>query len=375
MTVIDNRQNRVSFSCNCTLGNEEICLVDLLSVLRRYKIFILCFCLAAFVLSFGITLLMPDVYTATARALPLKVRDRFFYAKSLQGSAVSNHIIERFGLEEVYREDSKSAIHHELQKRVNISAGKGDYLIYIKVNDEDPKRAVSMANAYVEELKNLSIKKEYGDPALLLQFLERRLDTVKKNLSQADRALTLFQEKHKVFSVDGPTKCLIEVFAKLKGDLANKEIELGVPLPDKKGPVPEETVLWEWFARVQNQVRALEQSMINGLNSDKHAIAAAAVPEIGQQYARLLLDFRIQAALFELLSLQREVAKVWEVKKDSSIQVLDDAFVPDKKSGPKRSLIVLLATITVGFFAVLIAFARDYMERMGERFEGPIRNQ
>jgi uncharacterized protein involved in exopolysaccharide biosynthesis len=77
----------------------------------------------------------------------------------------------------------------------------------------------------------------------------------------------------------------------------------------------------------------------------------------------LLLDYRTQVTLFELLILQREAARIEEAKYASFMQVLEAPFVPNIKSGPKRSLIVLLATFTVGFFAVLAAFVREYRGR------------
>jgi uncharacterized protein involved in exopolysaccharide biosynthesis len=46
--------------------------------------------------------------------------------------------------------------------------------------------------------------------------------------------------------------------------------------------------------------------------------------------------------------------------------VLDEAVPPDRKSKPKRALIVLLATFAVGFVSVLAAFVREFGRNMSD---------
>jgi uncharacterized protein involved in exopolysaccharide biosynthesis len=58
------------------------------------------------------------------------------------------------------------------------------------------------------------------------------------------------------------------------------------------------------------------------------------------------------------------MTKIEEAKNTSSVQVLDTAVPPDRKSKPKRALIVLLATFVAGFGAMIFALIREYAERM-----------
>ena len=77
-------------------------------------------------------------------------------------------------------------------------------------------------------------------------------------------------------------------------------------------------------------------------------------------------DFKVQETLFELLTKQYEISKINEARNTSTIQVLDHATVPDKKSKPKRALIVFLITFSAGFLAVISAFVGDYLTKMPE---------
>jgi len=76
------------------------------------------------------------------------------------------------------------------------------------------------------------------------------------------------------------------------------------------------------------------------------------VPEAGLQYVRRLRDVKYAETIFELLAKQYEAAKLDEAKTAAVIQVLDPAIAPDRKSSPRRSLIVL-GTMGFGFLAAV----------------------
>ncbi len=90
------------------------------------------------------------------------------------------------------------------------------------------------------------------------------------------------------------------------------------------------------------------------------------LPETGLEYLRKMRDLKYQETLFELLSKQFEIAKIDEAKEAALIQVVDKALVPEQKSKPKRSLIVILATLMAFFLGVLLAFVREARERASQ---------
>jgi uncharacterized protein involved in exopolysaccharide biosynthesis len=371
---------------------EEINLLDLVLVLVRHKRMILLTCATTFVLACGITLLMPNIYTATARLLPPQqekgglgamlggVSDLAalaglsvgggssgdLYVGMLQSRAVEDPIIERFDLMKVYEQKYRSRVYEALGKHVNVGLGKKDGILTVSVEDKDPKRAAEMANAFVDQLKQLNVEFNISSAGRQRQFLEKRLAVVKKDLTEAEDKLKTFQEKNKAIRIDDQAKAIIEAISKLKGDLASKEVELGVALSYQTEQNPQVKTLREGIAQIKDQLRRLEESSVGKKVSGDIFIATSDVPEMGLQYARLMRDFQVQETIFELLTKQYEVAKVEEAKNTSTLQVLDSAVVPDQKSKPKRGLIVLLATFLAGFLAVIFAFVREYGSRMDE---------
>ena len=87
-------------------------------------------------------------------------------------------------------------------------------------------------------------------------------------------------------------------------------------------------------------------------------------PSIGVEYVRRLRELKTQEALFEQLTKQFELAKINEARDSSSLQVLDEAVAPLRKSRPKRSLIVILATVTAFFGSVFLVFIKEYLAKL-----------
>ncbi len=75
-------------------------------------------------------------------------------------------------------------------------------------------------------------------------------------------------------------------------------------------------------------------------------------------------DAKIKEMLFELLTKEFEIAKIEEAKSMPTIQVLDKAIVPENKSKPARTKIVLISGILSFFVAMSIAIGRDYFAKI-----------
>jgi uncharacterized protein involved in exopolysaccharide biosynthesis len=74
------------------------------------------------------------------------------------------------------------------------------------------------------------------------------------------------------------------------------------------------------------------------------------------EYIRKLRDVKYYETIFDILARQFEVAKLDEAKEGALIQVVDPAIVPDKRSFPKRGLIVIVAAFAGLLFGVLFSF-------------------
>ncbi|MBE0595979.1 MAG: lipopolysaccharide biosynthesis protein, partial [Desulfuromonadales bacterium] len=254
-----------------------------------------------------------------------------------------------------------------LAKMVEISIGKKDNIIDVSVDNEDPQLAAAMANAFVDELKKLNIKLNLSNAGRERAFLEERLEVVRADLIRAEESLREFQEKNKAIRIDAQATAIIEAVSRLRGELASKEVELGVLLTSHTEQNHQVRALREGIGQLKSQLRRLEDSPTGKNITQDIFIATSDVPDVGIRYARLMRDYKVQETLLELLTRQHEMAKITEAKNTSTLQVLDEAAVPDRKSRPKRSFLVLGATGVSFVLAIFLVFILEYVSRMPEQ--------
>ncbi len=372
-------------------NDDEVNLLEFLLIIIKYKKLIFLTCFVTFIVTCGLTLLMPNIYTSTTRILPSQDSQGSFssmlggmsglaalagisvgggsgelYAGMLKSRSIADAIIDKFNLMEVYGQEYRIKTYEALNNAVDISVGKKDQIVSISVDDEDPVRAAAIANTYVEELKKLNINLNLNSAGKEKQFLEERISVVKDKLTQAEDLLREFQEKNKAIRIDAQAGAIIDAIARLKGELASKEVELGILLSSKTEQNPEVRGLREGITQIKNQISQLENSHEGKGVSGDIFFPTSEVPELGVQYARLLREFKVQETLYELLTKQYELAKLSEAKNTSTIQVLDLATPSDKKNKPKRSLIVLIVTFIAGmcaiFWTVMLEAAKSASE-------------
>jgi len=78
-------------------------------------------------------------------------------------------------------------------------------------------------------------------------------------------------------------------------------------------------------------------------------------------------DPLIKQKTYNLIAQQIETAMMAEVKENFAFKVIDPPKAPDKKSKPKRAMMVIVAFITSLFLGIFIAFFLNYLETVKER--------
>lgn len=367
-------------------GDDSIDLIAFAEIFFKRLRVIFLISLAGLLLSICIYFLIPKKFSSTARILPPKQDQGIMglmmsqmggmaglagdilgkgtasdlYVGMLNSEAVKDSIINRFKLIEVYDKDSRLETYNKLDKRVDINAGKKDGIISITVEDKDPKRAADMANAYVYELGKLSVRLNISGASENRNFLEERLAKAKGDLTKAENDLKRFQSQTNALDITEQTKGTIKGIAELSAQLAVEEVKLAALL----------RAFTESSIEVKNQ-----RAIISGIKSQiarmetgtKHGGALpsiSAVPALGQDYVRLMREFKIQETIVELLTKQYEITKINEAKQVDGVQLIQPATVPDKHISPRPSAIILGGTFTAFLAALCLVYAQHMISTM-----------
>lgn len=361
-------------------------LLDYLLVIAKHKKMILLTTFGAAVIAAIISLILPNIYTARTMIIPSDDDKSAMgalmaqmgglaslaggtigakttgdlYVTMLKSETVKDPIIDRFKMLEVYKVKYRADAYKYLNLNSSISLGKKDGVITIAIKDKDPKRAADLANAYIEELGKLASGLNMAGAGNNRIFLEKRIAEARADLNRAEDALKVFQTRNKAISVTDQAQATIAGVAQLRAQLAVKEVELASLQRQFTDSSQEVKATKAMVASLRAQIAGLE-----GKGGGSSSIPNVGnMPQLGQEYLRLMRDFKIQEAVLEMLTKQYEVAKVSEVKDVAPFQILQKAKVPEKRSSPKRKQMVLYAAVTGLLLSIMYAFAKESFAQM-----------
>ena len=374
---------------------RTITIIDYIRVLAKRRRMIFLVTVAACLVSLIYSLFLHNVYTARALLLPAQedkglmnammsqigglsllagggiggTTTSDLYVSMLKSETIKDPIIEQFKLKDVYNSNSLTDIYATLDKNVSIVAGKKDSIVTISVEDHNPKRAAEIANAYVMELQKLTVALNISGAGQNRTFLQDRLAKAKVDLSTAEEALKTFQSKNKSINVTEQVKATIGGVAQLRAELALQEVKLSTlrrTLTDSNQKVKNLATSIEYLKR---QIEKMEG------NSGGSAIPSiGSMPALGQEYVRLFREVKIQETLVEILTRQYELARLSEAKDLSPFQVLQHAKAPDKKSKPKRALLVSITTFSAFIFSIFLAFIIESYDALPPEEKARLKN-
>jgi uncharacterized protein involved in exopolysaccharide biosynthesis len=366
---------------------EEVTLLDILIVLAKHKKLIAQITIGATLLALVISFVIPKKFTATTRILPpqqtqssaiamlaqlnplaaglgrdlgLKNPSDLFVTM-LKSRTVEDALIDKFDLRREYDYKTYYDTRKKLESRSSISSDK-DGTIAVSVEDGDPQRSADMANAYVDELYKLTQTLAVTEASQRRLFFQRQLDMAKQDLAEAEASLRQTQEKTGIIQLDGQAKAIIESTAELKAQIAAREVQLQRMKLFATDQNPEYQGLQQELSGLRAQLARAEQTRTGG--NGEIQIATAKIPEAGLEYVRRYRDVKYYETIFEVLAKQYEAAKLDEAKNAAIIQVMDKAVPPEKKSSPKRTVIVLITLLATTLLSCSWAFLLEYYQRM-----------
>ena len=349
-------------------AEDEISLLDLLQVIVDNLRLLVLGPLACGLAALAISFLIPATYTAKTQFLPPQQQQSAAasmlaslgalgglagaatglkspadqYIAFLKSVSLQDALIERFKLSDRYDAKFKSETRVELTSNVRIVSGK-DGLIALEVDDKDPQFAADLANAHVEELRNLLGRLAVTEAQQRRMFFEKQLQITKENLAKADLALKSSGINSSVLK-SSPSSA-VEAVARLKAGISVQEVKLGSMRNYLTENAPE-------FKQALNELASLRTQLAKAEKDEPPS-------QDSSDYVSRYREFKYQETMFELFAKQFELAKVDESREGAVIQVLDVAQPPERKAKPKKALIAIIAALTSGFALLLFVFVRN----------------
>ncbi|HJW57973.1 MAG TPA: Wzz/FepE/Etk N-terminal domain-containing protein [Burkholderiaceae bacterium] len=364
---------------------DEISLLELLTILaERKKLIIGLPLLFAICAALG-SLLLPNIFKATARILPpqqsqsgatavlnqlgglanmagasLGIKNpNDLYVGMLKSRSVADNLIQRFNLKSVYEEKDLEGARKTLAANSTIVSGK-DGIIAIDVEDKDAKLAATLSNAYVDELAKLNNRLSITEASRRRLFYEQQLQIAKTKLAETEATLKGTLDSKGMISVDSETRTIVETTARLHAEISAKQIEISTMQAFVTSNNPEYRRAEQELRSMRAQLTKLENGNSPSNFSDKQGTEKGGLANI-----MVVRDLKYYQTLYEILIKQYEAARLDEANDASIIQVLDQAIVPERKAKPKRAVIVVIFTliglvIAITYTLVLNAIRKNW---------------
>jgi tyrosine-protein kinase Etk/Wzc len=280
------------------------------------------------------------------------------YLGLLNSRPIADAIIQTFGLAGVYHAKDMTAARKELATRTEISSEKSGF-ISVSVTDGDKRRAAQMANAYTDELRTLSKTLAVTEASQRRLFYEEQLKQAKEALVSAELAFQQVQQSKGLVQLDAQARAMIESLAELHAQVAAKQVEVQALRSYSTESNPDVQLAERKLSALQAEADHLRQSNHGVAFSD---MGLADVPGAGLEYLRADHELRYRQALMDMLMKQYDAARLDEAKDAAIVQVVEPAIEPDRKSSPKRTLIVGIFTLAGLFIACVIALTLWWTE-------------
>lgn len=366
--------------------NKEISLEQFNIWFNNRKKIIFFFTAVAFIASTVISLLIPVWYKSSAVLIPSKQDS--FGLNSLSGvvkdfiplkggsSKQTDHflsllysetllwdVIQEFNLVKEYdiKEYPRMTTIKMLRSNVNFDATEDGNLL-IEVWDTDSIQTQKMALYIIDKLNELNNKLAIEEANNNLKYLEVRYNQILIDVKISEENMKKYQQKYGVFDISTQGKSMISAMAELSTVETSLELQK-INLADLGGYQTNQ---------INNQINFIQKKMKElevGKNSSSYNLLPPIknLPDLGTEYYRLYRDLEIKNKIIVFITPLLEQARLEQSKNIPSVIILDPPLVPERKDRPKRSLIILAATLSVfsiSFLILLIWDLRDKNHRL-----------
>lgn len=269
----------------------------------------------------------------------------------LKSKRVSDMVIKKFNLIQVYKQQDIEYARMALAGNVSFTADIKSGFLSINVNDPDPKLAADIANFYTIALGTVINKTEYNRSKQKADFFTVQVQKYKERMFQAESALKDFSREHNI-TAGQQGQIITALTTQLVTTLMDTQSKIQTTSEYATSENSE-------YKRLQAKKNSLndELARLSGRGNNGLAIASSLTPGLAQEYYNLVSDVHTAEELYLAILKRHQLVLVDTIIQSQpvAIQVIDPAQVPLHKSKPRRIFIVKCSMV-FGIFVGLVFF-------------------
>ncbi len=279
------------------------------------------------------------------------------YLTILYARSTLEDVINKFKLCNDYKLDTNKLGWKEealkiLKKRIVAEeTDQGAFLITAIANSRS--KASDMTNYLVQKLDERVIELRTNRSRQNREFLENRVMELQEQLYRSEDSLKKHQEMSGLLDVKTQLPEILTLYSTLESDLIAKRIHLAV-LENLYGSTSQQ--VQELKITISEYEKKLDKLRREG-GEHNSILAINKIPQKYIEFLRLYRQVTINNQLLEYLVPLYEQAKIDEKRDYSTLQVIDYAIPPAKKSFPPRTLLSFISGICVTIIMLFIYYS------------------
>lgn len=285
----------------------------------------------------------------------------------LDSRSVKDSLIRKYRFDTVYNISFKNftKLRKAFEENLEISLEpEGNYTI--SFTDKDPYRAANVANDYVKIANFVAEDIFRREAQYNRKYLEGRIQSIENSLNLVLDSIQKFSKINLVFSPLEQSKVIGQSYIELKSTKITQEI------------------LYNMFKTKYGEsdpITLSQKNIVDNLNQKLHDFenkpgyignySLKDFAKIGGDFLRLYAEFETLTKVKSFLLPYLEENKLNENRNFQYLIILDKAVPPDRKSKPKRSLIIsgtFLGSIILGsIFIILFDSLSKFLEQQKKK--------
>lgn len=253
---------------------------------------------------------------------------------------LQEQIIKEFNLMKVYEAENMEDAVKEFSEHASADVlEEGN--IGVSFEDTDPKRAATIANRLVRGMNETNSRLAIEEAKFNRTYIEMRYSKLLADLDSTEKALGAFQKKYGVYELKTQATAQLTVLGTLEQQRYMAEVQAQNAAQLYGEDAAETRIMRSQVADLSSKLEGMKTGMDK--NASSYFVPMDVMPDVALEYIRLTRDFEIQSKLKALLLPSYEQAKLDESKQSLAYVVMDSAIPPERKSRPKRSIMLLSA--------------------------------
>ncbi|WP_425604353.1 polysaccharide biosynthesis tyrosine autokinase [Stenotrophomonas hibiscicola] len=247
----------------------------------------------------------------------------------------------RFEVTRLRRLDVVAALQTELKAS---EQGKDSGILQLSYQDTDPLRAEAFVQRVADAYVRQNVDRSSAEAASQLQFVKDQLPTIRRQVEQAQAAMSAYQSKSKSVDITMQTKGLLEQEVAVEASI--QQLRLKQAEMDRS------------FTREHPAYRALLKQ-IGDLEGRKGGFQKQVgdLPETQQELLRLTRDLQVSNELYTALLNQAQQLDVARAGAVGNVRIVDPSIVDIANPvAPRKALIVAIATLLGAFLSIAFVF-------------------